>query len=155
MNDDHILQGLTQLNLTLPAPAMPIAAYRPVRIAGPYAYVSGQLPMTEAGIISGCLGEGLSIEEGKFAAQACGLMILAQLRQALGSLDPIRSLVRLGVFVSSTPEFRDHALVANGASELFQHLWGERGYHARSAVGVAALPLGAAVEIDAIVEIEI
>jgi enamine deaminase RidA (YjgF/YER057c/UK114 family) len=104
-------------------------------------------------LVTGRLGADVSTGEGYDAARACGLMILAQLRAALGSLDRVERIVKLGAFVCSTAEFTDQPKVANGASELMAAVFGEAGRHARSAVGVPALPLGAAVEIDAIVAV--
>jgi enamine deaminase RidA (YjgF/YER057c/UK114 family) len=142
---------LHELGLTLPKAAAPIAAYVPVVIHGNLAHISGQLPFADGELVTGRLGEDLSIEQGQAAAQACGLMILAQLEAALIPLDRIERIVKLGAFVASTPDFTDQPKVANGASELMFHVLGPAGKHARSAVGVAALPLGAAVEVDAII----
>ncbi len=145
---------LTELGLTLPQPAAPVAAYVPVVIAGGMAYVSGQVSMKDGHLIRGRLGENLGLEEGMAAAQACGLMIVAQLKAALGGdLSRVEKIVKLGAFVSSTADFVDQPKVANGASELMVALFGEAGRHARSAVGVPVLPLGVAVEIDAIVAV--
>ena len=153
MSDSEIEQRLAALGLTLPAPAAPVAAYVPVVVAGGLAHVSGQLPFVDGKLVTGRLGENVSIEEGTAAAQACGLMILAQLKAALGSLARVERLVKLGAFVSSTGTFTDQPKVANGASELMAAVFGDAGKHARSAVGVPVLPLGAAVEVDAIVAV--
>ena len=145
---------LAELGLTLPKPAAPVAAYVPVVISGGMAYVSGQVSMKDGQLIKGRLGETMTPEEGIAAAQACGLMIVAQLKAALGGdLSRIEKIVKLGAFVSSTADFVDQPKIANGASELMVALFGEAGRHARSAVGVPVLPLGVAVEIDAIVAI--
>ena len=145
---------LAELGLTLPQPAAPVAAYVPVVIAGGMAYVSGQVSMKDGQLIKGRLGETMGPDEGIAAAQACGLMIVAQLKAALGGdLSRVERIVKLGAFVSSTAEFIDQPKVANGASELMVALFGESGRHARSAVGVPVLPLGVAVEIDAIVAV--
>ena len=145
---------LAELGLTLPQPAAPVAAYVPVVIAGGMAYVSGQVSMKDGVLIKGRLGETIGLEEGIAAAQACGLMIVAQLKAALGGdLSRVEKIVKLGAFVSSTADFVDQPKVANGASELMVALFGEAGRHARSAVGVPVLPLGVAVEIDAIVAV--
>jgi enamine deaminase RidA (YjgF/YER057c/UK114 family) len=151
MTDAEIDAKLADLGLALPEPAAPVAAYVPVVVAGGLAHVSGQLPFIDDVLVTGRLGSGVSTGEGYDAARACGLMILAQLRAALGSLDRVERIVKLGAFVCSTAEFTDQPKVANGASELMAAVFGEAGRHARSAVGVPALPLGAAVEIDAIV----
>ena len=103
--------------------------------------------------MTGRLGESVSLEDGVVAAQACGVMILAQLKAALGSLDRVERVVKLGAFVNSTGDFTDQPKIANGASELMVAVFGEIGKHARSAVGVPVLPLGAAVEVDAIVAV--
>ena len=147
-------QRLAELGLTLPEPAAPVAAYVPVVIAGGLAHVSGQVSMKNGALIKGRLGENVTPEEGIAAAQACGLMIVAQLKKALGSLDRVERIVKLGAFVNSTGDFTGQPKVANGASELMAEVFGEAGKHARSAVGVPVLPLGAAVEVDAIVAIK-
>ena len=145
---------LAELGLTLPQPAAPVAAYVPVVISGGMAYVSGQVSMKDGQLIKGRLGETMTPEEGIAAAQACGLMIVAQLKAALdGDLSRVEKIVKLGAFVSSTADFVDQPKIANGASELMVALFGEAGRHARSAVGVPVLPLGVAVEIDAIVAV--
>ena len=153
MTDSEIEQRLAALGLALPAPAAPVAAYVPVVVAGGLAHVSGQLPFVDGKLVTGRLGENVSVEQGAQAAQACGLMILAQLKAALGSLARVERVVKLGAFVSSTSDFTDQPKVANGASELMAAVFGEAGKHARSAVGVPVLPLGAAVEVDAIVAV--
>lgn len=145
---------LAELGLTLPQPAAPVAAYVPVVISGGMAYVSGQVSMKDGVLIKGRLGETMGLDEGMAAAQACGLMIVAQLKAALdGDLSRVEKIVKLGAFVSSTADFVDQPKIANGASELMVALFGEAGRHARSAVGVPVLPLGVAVEIDAIVAV--
>lgn len=148
-----IEEKLAELGLTLPQPAAPVAAYVPVVIAGGMAYVSGQVSMKDGQLIRGRLGENMTPEEGLAAAQACGLMIVAQLKAALGDLARVERIVKLGAFVNSTADFVDQPKIANGASELMVALFGEAGRHARSAVGVPVLPLGVAVEIDAIVAV--
>ncbi|MEW9854985.1 RidA family protein [Novosphingobium sp. M1R2S20] len=153
MSDGAIEARLAALGLTLPEPAAPVAAYVPVVVAGGLAHVSGQLPFVSGQLVTGRLGENVSLEEGVLAAQACGVMILAQLKAALGSLTRVERIVKLGVFVNSTPHFTDQPKVANGASELMAAVFGDMGQHARSAVGVPVLPLGAAVEVDAIVAV--
>ena len=144
---------LAELGIALPEAAAPVAAYVPVVVAGNLAHVSGQLPFVDGQLVTGRLGEDVSLEQGTLAARACGLMILAQLQAALGSLDRVEKIVTLGVFVNSAPGFTDQPKVANGASELMFAVLGKAGKHARSAVGVAALPLGAAVEVDALVSL--
>jgi enamine deaminase RidA (YjgF/YER057c/UK114 family) len=150
MTDTAIEAKLAELGLILPEPAAPVAAYVPVVIAGGLAHVSGQLPFIDGALVKGRLGEDRDIGEGYDAARACGLMLLAQLKAALGSLDRVERIVKLGAFVASTPDFTDQPKVANGASELMAAVFGDAGRHARSAVGVPVLPLGAAVEVDCI-----
>jgi enamine deaminase RidA (YjgF/YER057c/UK114 family) len=141
---------LQALGLALPEAAAPVANYLPVAIHGGLAAVSGQLPRDGAGLITGQVGAGLDVEAGRAAARACGLAILAQLRQALdGDLDRVRRCVQLTGFVNSGPGFADHPAVINGASDLMVEVFGEAGRHARAAVGAASLPLGAAVEVAA------
>ncbi|MEO6717045.1 MAG: RidA family protein [Novosphingobium sp.] len=153
MTDSEIEAKLAKLGLVLPEPAAPVAAYVPVVIAVGLAHVSGQLPFIDGVLVKGRLGEDVTTGEGYEAARACGLMILAQLKAALGSLERVERIVKLGTFVSSTADFTDQPKVANGASELMAALFGDAGKHARSAVGVPVLPLGAAVEVDAIVAV--
>jgi len=150
---DTVEAKLADLGLTLPVAAAPVAAYVSVVIAGGLAHISGQLPFVDGQLVRGRLGEDVSIEDGYAAARASGLGIIAQLKSALGSLDRVERIVKLGVFVNSTGDFTDQPKVANGASELMVAAFGEAGKHARSAVSVPALPLGAAVEVDAIVAI--
>src|SRR5688572_11141876 len=145
---------LAELGIVLPAAAAPVAAYVPVVLAGNIAHVSGQLPFIDGQLVTGRLGDDLGLERGTAAARACGLMILAQLTAALGSLDRVERIVKLGAFVNSTHDFTDQPKVANGASELMAEVFGEAGKHARSAVGVPVLPLGAAVEVDAVVALK-
>lgn len=144
---------LAELGITLPTAAAPVAAYVPVVVSNGLAHVSGQLPFIDGALVTGRLGENVSVEQGQAAARACGLMILAQLKAAGISLDDVTRVVKLGAFVNSTADFTDQPVVANGASELMADVFGDKGRHARAAVGVPALPLGAAVEVDAVIEI--
>ena len=144
---------LADLGIILPEAAAPVAAYTPVVVAKGLAHVSGQLPFVDGKLVTGRLGEDVSLDQGMLAARACGLMILAQLKAALGSLDRVERIVKLGAFVNSTGDFTDQPRVANGASELMVAVFGDAGRHARAAVGVPCLPLGAAVEVDAVVEV--
>lgn len=137
----------------LPEALAPIAAYVPAVEVGGFLHISGQVSFRDGAIVSGRLGDDMDVDAGRDAAELCGLMLLAQMKKALGSLDRVERVVKLGVFVTSTPEFNRQPEVANGASELMQLAFGDAGRHARSAVGVPALPRGAAVEIDAIVKI--
>jgi enamine deaminase RidA (YjgF/YER057c/UK114 family) len=147
-------QRLTELGITLPQPAAPVAAYVPSVEHGGLLHISGQISFAEDGnLILGRLGEDMNLERGVEAARRCGIMLLAQMKAALGSLDRVERVVKLGVYVNSAPSFTDQPKVANGASEVMQDVFGEAGRHARSAVGVSVLPLGVAVEVDAIVAI--
>ena len=150
----NIDQRLAELGIALPAAAAPVAAYVPAVEVGGMLHVSGQISFAEDGsLIKGRLGEDLELDAGIAAARRCGVMLLAQLKAALGSLDRVERIVKLGVFVNSAPDFTDQPKVANGASELMVEVFGEAGKHARSAVGVASLPLGVAVEVDAVVAV--
>lgn len=149
-----IANRLADLGITLPTAAAPVAAYVPTVERDGLLHISGQISFDEdGGLIKGRLGEDLDVEAGAAAARRCGIMLLAQIEAAIGSLDRVERIVKLGVFVNSTPDFVDQPKVANGASELMVALFGDAGRHARSAVGVAALPLGVAVEVDAIVAV--
>lgn len=151
---DSIQDRLAQMGVTLPQPAAPVASYVAAVETGGLLYISGQLPFDQGQVMTGRLGEDRSLEDGQKAARLCGIMLLAQINKALGSLDRVERIVKLGVFVSSAAGFTDQPKVANGASDLMEQVFGEAGRHARSAVGVPVLPLGAAVEIDAIVAIK-
>lgn len=144
---------LAELGIALPEAAAPVAAYVPVVVAGGLAHVSGQVSFVDGALCKGRLGEDVSLEQGIAAARGCGLMILAQLKAALGSLDRVERVVKLGCFVNSSADFTDQPKVANGASELMVAVFGDAGKHARAAVGVPSLPLGVAVEVDAIVAV--
>ena len=148
-------QRLAELGITLPEPAAPVAAYVPAVEANGLLHISGQISFAEAGgLIKGRVGDDVDLDGGIAAARRCGVMLLAQIKAALGSLDRVERVVKLGVFVNSAGDFTDQPKVANGASELMQDVFGEAGRHARSAVGVAALPLGVAVEVDAVVAVK-
>ena len=150
---DSISARLEAQNITLPEPAAPVAAYVPAVQAAGLLHISGQLPFDNGAVMTGRLGEDRDLDYGNRAARACGVMLLAQIKRALGSLDRVERIVKLGVFVNSAGHFTDQPKVANGASELMQEVFGEAGRHARSAVGVPVLPLGVAVEVDAVVAI--
>ncbi len=154
ITDAEVESRLADLGLTLPAPAAPVAAYVPVVIAGGLAYVSGQVSFVDGQLVKGRLGADVSLDQGVAAAQGCGLMILAQLKAALGSFDRVERVVKLGGFVNCSQDFTDQPKVINGASELMVAVFGDAGKHARSAVGVPSLPLGVAVEVDAIVALK-
>lgn len=145
--------ALAALNLTLPTAAAPAANYCPTVEVNGLLFVAGQLPFKGGEVMQGRLGEDRDIAAGQEAAQACALMIVAQLKAALGDLSRVERIVRLGVFVASDPRFTDQPKVGDGASSLMVALFGEAGRHARAAVGVPVLPRGAMVEIDAIVAV--
>lgn len=152
---DSISDRLDELGIELPAPAAPVAAYVPTVEANGLLHISGQVSFAADGaLIKGRLGEDMNLEQGRAAAERCGVMLIAQMKAALSSLDRVERVVKLGVFVNSAATFTDQPKVANGASELMERVFGEAGRHARSAVGVPVLPLGAAVEVDAIVAIK-
>lgn len=144
---------LAQLGIELPPAAAPVASYTPLVVSKGLVYVSGQLPFVDGELVTGRLGENVDEALGTKAARACGLMILAQLKAAGIALDDVAKIVKLGAFVNSTPDFTNQPIIANGASDLMQEVFGPKGVHARAAVGVPTLPLGAAVEVDAIVEL--
>ena len=146
---------IKELGFELPAPVAPLASYVPVQRVGNVLHISGQLPMDSEGLRKGTLGKDVGVQEAQKAAQICALNILGQIKSSAGvDLGDIKQFIKLGVFVASTPEFVEHHLVANGASDLIGEIFGDVGKHARAAVGVPALPLGAMVEIEAIVEVD-
>lgn len=143
---------LASLGIALPEAPNPVANYVPSAVAGNLLFVSGQISKAADGSITkGQLGGVLTVEEGRQAARLCALNILAQARAALGSLDRIGQVLRLTGYVNAAPEFTDHPQVINGASDLMVDVLGEKGRHTRVAVGVSSLPLGCAVEVDAII----
>ena len=147
-------QRLAELGITLPEAAAPVASYLPAVEAGGFLYISGQISFAEDGsLITGTLGENMHLEAGQAAARRCGIMLLAQMKAALGSLDRVERIVKLGGFVNSAADFTDQPKVINGASDLMEEVFGEAGRHARAAVGVNTLPLGVAVEVDAVVKL--
>ena len=149
---DGIEDKLAALGLALPEAAAPLAAYVPFVRAGDLLHVSGQISRDGADVIRGTLVQDMDAEAGARAAQSCGLQLLAQVKAACeGDWDRLLRVVKLTGFVASAPGFFDQPKVINGASELMANVLGDRGRHARSAVGVVALPLGAAVEIEAVV----
>ena len=133
---------------------MPLAAYVPAMRTGSLVFTAGQLPMVEGELAAtGRLGAEISPEEGAELAKICGLNAIAAVKSVIGDLDRVVRVVKVVGFVASTPDFTSHPAVVNGASNLFKEAFGEAGVHARSAVGVAALPLGAPVEVEMIVEV--
>ena len=150
---DRIDQKLAELGLSLPTAAAPVATYVPAVEAGGLLHVSGQLPFRDGKVVTGQLGGDLDVAAGQEAAKLCALMVVAQTKAALGDLSRVARIVKLGVFVNSAPGFGDQPEVANGASDLMVALFDDAGKHARAAVGVAALPRNAAVEVDAIIAV--
>lgn len=147
---------LTELGITLPPPGSPAGNYVPFVIVGTLVYLSGQVAR-EAGRMkyTGKVGDKLSVEAGQQAARLCAINLLAQLKAACGgNLDAVERCVRLSGFVNSAPDFLDHPKVINGASDLMVEVFGERGQHARTAVGAVALPLDSAVEVEAIFQLK-
>jgi enamine deaminase RidA (YjgF/YER057c/UK114 family) len=145
---------LAALGLVLPAAPAPAANYVPWVISGNMLYVSGQISQNAGGFIRGTLGADMDVAAGAAAAQACALSIIAQTRVACGGdLGRVRRIVKLTAFVASTPEFTDQPKVVNGASDLFVAVFGDAGRHARSSVSAPSLPLGVAVEIEAVIEL--
>lgn len=151
----RIEERLAELGLTLPAAAAPAANYVPWTRSGDTLYIAGQLPFEDGKLeIKGAVGGAVSLEDGKRAARLCALNILAQAKAALdGDLDRVTRCLKLGAFVAAAPGFGEHPQVVNGASDLMVEAMGDAGRHARFAVGVSGLPLNAAVEIDAILEV--
>jgi enamine deaminase RidA (YjgF/YER057c/UK114 family) len=147
-------QRLARQGLTLPDPPAAVAAFAPYVRSGSTVYVSGQIAVREGRLVTkGRLGADVDIADGQAAARLCALNVLAQLNAAAGSLSAIARLVKITVFVASTPDFTSQPQVADAASRLFLDVFGKAGAHARSAIGVAALPLGTPVEVEGIAEL--
>ena len=145
---------LSELGIELPEAKAPLANYVPCVRTGNLLFVSGQVPLGANGLeFVGRCGSEYGIEEGRAAARLCALNILAQAKAALGSLDHVKRIVKVNGYVNSTPDFNDHPKVINGASDLFADVFGEAGRHARAAIGVANLPSGVAVEVEAVLEV--
>lgn len=150
-----IEENLSKLGVTLPDAPAPAANYLPYVVDGNTVYVSGQISANDAGLITGKLGDGMSVEDGAAAAKSCAISLLAQLKEACGGdIDRLDRVVKLVGFVNSTGDFTDQPKVINGASDFLVEALGEQGRHARSAVSAASLPLGVAVEIEAIFAIK-
>jgi enamine deaminase RidA (YjgF/YER057c/UK114 family) len=147
-------ERLTELGLSVPEVAKPVAAYVPAVRTGNHIYTSGQLPMRSGELITtGKVGAGVSPEEAYACAQQCALNALAAVRSVVGELSAVVRVVKVVAFVASAPDFTGQAGVANGASELIGQVFADAGQHARSAVGVAVLPLDAPVEVELVVEV--
>ncbi|MCE5973410.1 RidA family protein [Sinirhodobacter sp. WL0062] len=144
---------LSELGITLPGAPAPAANYVPFVRSGNQLFVSGQISNGPEGLIKGRLGADMDVSEGALAARFCGLALIAQAKAALGDLDRIKRVVKLVGFVNSTADFIDQPKVINGCSDLMVEVFGEAGRHARSAVSAVSLPLGVAVEIEAIFEV--
>lgn len=146
---------LRELGITLPQAAAAVGNYLPFVVSGNLVFVSGQLPLADGTIqVKGILGAGVSVEDGARAARLCAINLLSQARAACGGdLDRVTRVIRLAGFVASTPDFTDQPKVLNGASDLMVDVLGDAGRHARAAVGAPSLPLGAAVEVEAVFEI--
>jgi enamine deaminase RidA (YjgF/YER057c/UK114 family) len=147
-------QRLAELGIELPEPPAPAAAYVPTVQTGSLLYTAGQVATGPDGLLAtGHLGADVDVTMGQACARQCAINVLAQLKAALGDLGRVRRIVKVVVFVASTPDFTEQHLVANGASELFGEVFGDAGRHARSAVGAPSLPTGTPVEVEAIVEV--
>ena len=145
---------IIEMGLILPTPPKPLAAYIPAKKSGNLVFTAGQLPMVDGVLVAqGFLGKNVEIEDAYQAARICTLNALAAIKGVIGDLDQIKQIVRVVGYVASVPEFTQQPAVVNGASELLLEIFGENGKHARSAVGMAVLPLNAAVEIELTVEI--
>jgi enamine deaminase RidA (YjgF/YER057c/UK114 family) len=146
---------LKELGITLPAPPAPVASYVPYVVSGNLVFISGQVTLSPEGLkYVGKVGADISLEDGKAAARLCAINVIAQVKAACGGdLDCVKRCVRVGVFVNATPDFTQHPEVANGASDLFQDVFGDAGKHARAAVGAGSLPRGVAAEVEAVFEI--
>ncbi len=147
-------EQLKALGIVLPSPPTPVAAYVPWVRTGNLVFVSGQIPLREGSLLAtGIVGSEVDMEQALACARQCAINAMAVVGQAVGSIDKVRRVVKVGVFVACAPGFRQQPKVANGASELFQQVFGEAGRHARAAVGCSDLPLGAPVEVEAVFEV--
>ena len=147
-----VLDNLNAAGVTLPAPRAPVANYAPFVISGNLLFISGQVSNGPDGLVAGRVGENMTLEQGQAAARLCAINLIAQIQAALGDLDRVRRIVKLGGFVNAAPDFVEIPKVVNGCSDLMVAAFGEKGKHARSAVACPVLPMGAAVEVDAVVE---
>jgi enamine deaminase RidA (YjgF/YER057c/UK114 family) len=152
----QIDKRLAELGITLPEAAKPVANYVPWVRTGNLVFISGQGPVEGGKVVyPGCLGNGVSLEEGVKSARLCAINVLAQLKDAVGGdLDRVKRVVKLLGFVNASADFKDHPKVINGASDLMVEVFGDKGRHARSAVASPSLPMGISTEVEAIVEVE-
>jgi enamine deaminase RidA (YjgF/YER057c/UK114 family) len=150
----EIEKRLEDLGMRLPEAPQPVGAYLPAQRSGPFLFISGQLPIAEGKICRGRVGQDLSLEEGQSACRLCALNALAQAKAYLGDLEKITRVVKIVGYLRCSEGFADHAQVINGASELLVQILGEKGRHARAVLGVASLPLDAAVELEVMLEVE-
>ena len=149
-----IEERLAELGIILPPAPQPVASYIPVKVVGDLAWVAAQIPMQDGAVtVAGKVGAEVTIDDANAGARRCALQALAALQAALGTLDRVKGIVKLDVFVASATGFTDHPKVANGASDLLVEVFGDEGRHARAAVGVPELPLGAAVEVALLVQV--
>jgi len=154
MSEPEILRRLSELGLELPPVSPPVASYVPVVVAGPLAFVAGQVPMVDGKVVApGHLGQDVTVADAQQAAARAALQAIGAMRAELGSLDRITRIAQVTVYIAATPDFIGHPQVANGASELFVRAFGEAGKHARAAIGMSSLPLGASVEVAVTAEI--
>lgn len=146
---------LNELNIDLPVPPAPVASYVPYVVSGHLVFVSGQVTAAPEGLkYVGKVGADMSLDDGKAAARLCAINVIAQIKAACGGdLDRVRRCVKVGVFVNAVSDFTQHPEVANGASDLFQQVFGDAGKHSRAAVGAGSLPRGVACEVEAVFEI--
>lgn len=145
---------LERLGITLGEPNAAVANYVPFVISGNQLFISGQISMDANGLVTGRLGENMNLEDGQAAARLCGINLITQTKAALQSLSRVKRVVKLGGFVNATPDFLEIPQVINGCSDIMVEAFGDKGRHARSAVACPVLPLGVAVEVDAIIEFE-
>jgi enamine deaminase RidA (YjgF/YER057c/UK114 family) len=149
-----IEERLAGLGIILPPAPQPVASYIPVKVVGDLAWVAAQIPMQDGAVtVAGRVGREVTVDDANAGARRCALQALAALQAALGTLDRVKGIVKLDVFVASATGFTDHPKVANGASDLLVEVFGDEGRHARAAVGVPELPLGAAVEVALLVQV--
>jgi enamine deaminase RidA (YjgF/YER057c/UK114 family) len=147
-----VLERLQAAGIVLPTPNAPVANYVPFVMSGELLFISGQISNGPDGVVKGTLGAGMTLEEGQAAARLCAINLIAQMNAALGSLERVVRVCKLGGFVACTPGFTDIPKVVNGCSDVMVLAFGDKGRHARSAVACPVLPLGAAVEVDAVVQ---